>query len=343
MSEQTKISWCDSTINFWRGCTKVSPGCANCYAETLVTTRLQGEWGKGKPRQHGKGAVKDALAFNRKPFICESCGEGFSQECQHDNADGKNKNWTNCCVVNPKFDRRRIFSLSLGDWLDEEVPIEWLAEMLDTIRQCRDVTWILCSKRPHLFNTRIELAQDYDFDHGKRELCGWLRDWRKGDLIPPNIILLTSVENQAMADKRIPELLKIPSVCRGLSLEPLLGPVDLSPFLIGNGFPIHVSAAGKAIYAPGDGIPIQWIIIGGESGPKARPCNVDWIRALVRQGRAAGVATFVKQMGANPVVTMTEANRHGPPPDDFRTFTDKKGGDPAEWPIDLRIQEFPKL
>jgi protein gp37 len=329
MSEQTKISWCDSTINFWRGCTKVSPGCANCYAETLVTTRLQGEWGKGKPRQHGKGAVKDALAFNRKPFICESCGEGFSQECQHDNADGKNKNWTNCCVVNPKFHRRRIFSLSLGDWLDEEVPIEWLAEMLYAVFRCDQVTWILCTKRPENGISALAKALKWAFFHasnfmGKACFMDWLNDWHEGKP-PKHVILLASVENQAMADKRIPQLLAIPAVCRGLSLEPLLGPVLL---------PAEQELSG------GD---LNWLIIGGESGPKARPCNVDWIRALVRQGRAAGVATFVKQMGANPVVTMTEANRHGPPPDDFRTFTDKKGGDPAEWPIDLRIQEFPKL
>jgi protein gp37 len=139
---------------------------------------------------------------------------------------------------------------------------------------------------------------------------------------PPNIILLTSVENQEQADKRIPELLKIPAACRGLSLEPLLGPVELK-------LPRIQELRG---ILNGTAPSIDWLIIGGESGPNARPCNVDWIRSLVAQGKAAARATFVKQVGSN-----SQMGR-----EDAQIIRDKKGGAPDEWPADLRVQEWPK-
>lgn len=82
MGEQTKISWTDSTCNFWSGCTKVSAGCANCYAEGLSKRGLPaiGGWGKGAERKRSKSAVKDALAYNRKPWICDECGKSHATE-----------------------------------------------------------------------------------------------------------------------------------------------------------------------------------------------------------------------------------------------------------------------
>lgn len=190
--------------------------------------------------------------------------------------------------------RRRIFSLSLGDWLDAEVPIEWLSEMLDTIRQCDKVVWILCSKRPENFFSRLLDVQSFLSDNRNllpphleaSALKDWIARWLQ--CVPPkNVILLTSVENQAMADKRIPELLKIPAACRGLSMEPLLSPVYLDPHWLGAG-----GRSGENYQQP----QISWAIIGCESGPKRRYCKMEWIQSLVEQGRAAGVATFVKQV-----------------------------------------------
>ena len=162
MSEKTLISWADSTLNWWIGCEKVSPGCTNCYAESQDKMRFSrnlgggtkdapiSHWGKGAPRYKVAGAVKSALAFNRKPWICDKCGD--TGIC-----DKSGKLTTGMCqhCGTTTFHRRRIFSLSLGDWLDDEVPIEWLAEMLDTIRQCDQVTWILCTKRPENFFSRL--------------------------------------------------------------------------------------------------------------------------------------------------------------------------------------------
>ena len=135
MSEITKIEWCDSTVNFWRVCTEVSPGCAHCYArERERRFRGPGTWGRGVPRIWHESAVKLAHRMNRKPWVCDRCGVSSTVDDSHCDA---------CHTDLGGFHRRRIFSLSLGDWLDPEVPVEWLARMLDTIRVCDQVQWLL--------------------------------------------------------------------------------------------------------------------------------------------------------------------------------------------------------
>ena len=306
MSEKTKIAWCDSTLNWWEGCTKVSAGCAKCYAEARDKRFTGGaHWGKGAPRRKSKSAVKDALLFNRKPWVCDYCGKAFEIKQAHS------------CITpgdiraagDLKWHRRRIFSLSLGDWLDPEIPIEWLAEMLDTIRQCENVNWILCTKRPELWEQRIEKAlEDAKELRWGIALVNWLARWLQGT--PPNhVCLLASVENQDMAEARIPALLRIPARWRGLSCEPLLGPVDL-----------RLGKMGWADERRNRSWGLHWLIIGGESGSKARPCNVNWIRSLVAQGKAAGVATFVKQMHDANGKLLKEMD---------------------QFPKDLQIQQFP--
>jgi protein gp37 len=117
-----------------------------------------------------------------------------------------------------------------------------------------------------------------------------------------------SVENQAMLDKRLTELLRIPAEHRFLSLEPLLEPVIIDPSLVrGN---------------------VDWVIVGGESGLKARPCHVGWIMGVIQQCREIGIPCFVKQLGANPVGVFEP--------------THSNGGDPEEWPDELRVREYPK-
>jgi protein gp37 len=340
MSEQTNIAWTDSTHNFWWGCTKVSPGCANCYAETLVTTRLGGEWGKGKPRVRSKGFEKP-LAWNKKPWVCE-CGV-FKAEKEVQWEENREVKLINevprlayCPFCNHKaiHHRRRVFSLSFGDWLDDEVPIEWLADMLSVIHRTPHLIWQLLTKRPENFWKRICPAGDWMLAHGMQStydgmINPWLTYGDKGPA-PYNVWLGASVENQEMADKRIPELLKIPAKIRFLSVEPMLGPVNLA---------VHenILAADKRFKeCKGFPIAVDWVIFGGESGPKARPCNVDWIRDGVRQCKSAGVATFVKQMGSLAVDIIGGKHNQW-------QIKDKKGADPSEWPEDLRVREFPKL
>jgi protein gp37 len=173
----------------------------------------------------------------------------------------------------------------------------------------------------------------------------------------PNVHLGTSVEDQAAAETRIPELLKCPAVVRFLSCEPLLGPVDLKPAPVGQQPDLSCWLANREEwddwkYWAHKGL-LQWVIVGGESGGGARPCDVAWVRSIVEQCRDAGVPCFVKQLGRHPFThDQMEARRWSGPKGctpirhDGGTFyalniTDTKGGDPAEWPADLRVREFP--
>lgn len=161
----------------------------------------------------------------------------------------------------------------------------------------------------------------------------------------PNVWLGVSCEDQKHADERIPLLLQTPAAVRFLSLEPLLERVDLTNFL----WTIPRARLNH----------LHWLIVGGESGHRARPFDIAWARWIVAQGRSAGVPVFVKQLGSLP--TMDEAEWHrladvGPVPllsvksmrreviDGHRVVIaqgNRKGGSPQEWPDDLRVREFP--
>ncbi len=147
--------------------------------------------------------------------------------------------------------------------------------------------------------------------------------------VPPNVWIGCSVEDQQRADERIPELLKIPATVRFLSVEPLLGPINLGLWRVD--IPKHRESW------PTERVRNFWTIIGGESGPKARPCDMAWIRSIVEQCREAGVPAFVKQMGAYPVDDSVHGERKT-----TVVLRDSKGGDWDEWPEDLRIREFPE-
>jgi hypothetical protein len=181
----------------------------------------------------------------------------------------------------------------------------------------------------------------------------------------PNVHLGVSVEDQATADTRIRQLLLTPAHVRFVSCEPLLGPVDLRPWLKGqcpqcHGFDDYCADVAVCETCHGlNPIGFDWVIIGGESGPGARPCDVAWIRSLVRQRRAAGAKCFVKQLGGN-VYGRNDDGFEGDTstswPIDTRyhgvsswqgtpvhvLLHNRKGGDPSEWPEDLRVREYPE-
>jgi hypothetical protein len=193
---------------------------------------------------------------------------------------------------------------------------------------------------PHYMNATVKLLDE-------RYPCedGFMRRWPL-----PNVQLGVSVEDQATADARIPLLLQTPAAKRFVSYEPALGPVDFRPWL--NDIRIPSCMSGDGPYQGPNRL--DQIIVGGESGPGARPFDIQWARNTVRQCREAGVACFVKQMGS----CITGLNLDGPPVSspprregflvhwtDKKNNTfglcDRKGGDPSEWPEDLRVQEFP--
>jgi len=151
----------------------------------------------------------------------------------------------------------------------------------------------------------------------ERPTAWWIDGWLYA-MPPANVWLGVTVEDQRRADERIPRLLEIPARVRFLSCEPLLENVDLlTPTF--NGADSFGALAG-----------LHWIIVGGESGTRARPFDVRWARSIMEQCARADVACFVKQMGAAPVEGGAEL-----------LFADPKGGDPDGWPDELRVREIP--
>lgn len=322
MGKDSSIQWTNHTFNPWTGCTKVSPGCSNCYAEDLRKRMGKDEWGVGKPR------TRTSPGNWRKPLA-----------------------WDRAAAKAGK--RHRVFCASLADWLDPEVPIEWLADLLWLIAATPNLDWLLLTKRPELWRDRMTAAKAAARWSGSDSPAFVLAsDWLDGRA-PPSVWVGTTVEDQRRADERIPELLSIPARVRFLSCEPLIEAVLLTWPEIGEWPQERRTHAlpnpeewddWKYWSAKG----VNWVIIGGESGPRARPFNLAWARSIVGQCKAAGVAVFVKQLGKRPVASEEHEHEwHGllDPPhagQEFRT-ADSHGGDPSEWPADLRVREFPTV
>lgn len=192
----------------------------------------------------------------------------------------------------------RVFCASLADWLDDEVPIEWLAELLKLIHDTPNLDWLLLTKRPENWPRMISALGQWP-EAAEEHLIHWVDGWINGKP-PANVWIGTSVENQEYADKRIPKLLKIPAKVRFLSCEPLLSSLNL----IGadredlrrercndpkRREPLKVGL--------GSGL-IHQIIVGGESGGKRREMKLEWAQSLHDQCKAAGAAFFFKQISA---------------------------------------------
>lgn len=272
MGQESKIEWTDHTFNPWWGCTKVSPGCKFCYAETLATRWDKDVWGPKKPRR------MMSEAYWKRP-------ERWNREAE---AAGV---------------RKRVFCASMADVFEgpSTMPEESWApvnearhRLLNLIHDTPNLDWQLLTKRPQ---NVAEMYRDW-----LENTCGSSRyqdnrfDYDSGYLT--NIWLGTSVENQKEADERIPELLKIPAKVRFLSCEPLLGPVDLTRIALRvQDGSVEINALtgeeGGDRYLP----LVHWVICGGESGHGARPMHPDWAQSLRDQCTAAGVAFFFKQWG----------------------------------------------
>lgn len=328
MGEETKIEWTDHSWSPWRGCTKVSPGCANCYAETLSKRNpaVLGQWGNGKPRVMAKN-WNEPVKWNKASLAAWDAARGKGLPFSHP--------------------RRPTVFPSLCDWLDDEVPVEWLAKFLQLIHETLNLNWLLLTKRPENFKVQILGAAFYlsGYRDGQTSenptqplMSAWemAYDWAKGTAAPPNVWVGTSVEDQTRANERIPALLRIPAAGRFLSVEPLLGPVDLESLMK------HGRDITDEGYSRLDGI--DWIIVGGESGHGARQCNVEWVRSLVRQCNDVSVPPFVKQVGAVAFDGRFEGKADHSSFDrcERLKLSHPKGGDPSEWPEDLRVREFPE-
>lgn len=302
MSDTTGIEWADATVNFVLGCTKVSTACKHCYAEKdrsvlFLGARVRGKglpmWGANGYRYETAGWEAELRRLNRKAKVAReahAAGERYRGIAWHPGQEMK------------RPARPRVFINSLSDTFDDfagdvyrladDKPVV-VAQSLDDVRsrffrvaeECTELDLLLLTKRPE--NAYRMVPADWTFtDFGGR---GW----------PSGVWLGTTVEDQEHADKRIPELLKVPAKVRFLSCEPLLGEVDLERHLWQPWEPSHRPVRDKL----GAEVPmtatghIHWVIVGGESGHGARPMHPDWVRSIRDQCVAAGVPFFFKQWG----------------------------------------------
>jgi protein gp37 len=302
VSANSLIQWTDHTFNPWYGCRKVAPECENCYIVRTVPFRTRG-------LKHGSDRVKTGADNWRLPYRW--------------NAQARDRET-----------RYKVFCLSLGDWLDDEVPIEWFTELLDVISDTEFLDWQLLTKRPQNWERRLLSAEAKLAGSEDDRLFLWIDDWLKG-AISENIWIGVS----AGADQHV--ALEIPARIHFLSCEPMLHALDLSDRE-------NVELLKR----------FDQIIFGGESGKDAREFRVDWLRMGKAFCRAHGISVFVKQMGHN-VVDRNDAGFDGDPGDwpmgtVFRELDsgyqgapvrlllkDSHGGAPSEWAEDLRVREFP--
>lgn len=287
MADKTKIEWTDATWNPVIGCRRVDEGCRNCYAEVMAARFSDaGQWGHGLANR-----VKDA--------------------------DGKTDHrWTGeTRFIDHALDMplrwrkpRKIFVCSTSDLFGESVPDEWIDKVFAVMALAPHHTFQVLTKRPE--RARAYLAKRDTSKAGDPITMAALSISGNGkggnsQWPLPNVWLGTSISDQASADLRIPHLLSTFAAVRFISAEPLLGPVDLAPYLY----------AAKMAADTADGqrhqwdIPkLNWVIVGGESGLYARPMHPDWARSLRDQCAAAGTAFFFKQWGENAWVERIEGD-----------------------------------
>lgn len=269
----SKIEWTEQTWNPIIGCNKLSSGCKNCYAEKMAK-RLS----EIQATEYYKNVVfRHPLAVNYGKWN----GTTHFVESQLDKP----------------LKRKRptmYFVCSMGDMFHESVPFEWIDAIFSIMSDCDNHTYQILTKRPK----RIS-----DFFQWKWKQCGKLNN---DDFIPwypkDNIWFGVTAENQEMANKRIPILLKIPVKIRFISVEPMLEEVDLTELgLPSDKFGFINSLYGTAFNSKIGGhktkSKIDWVIYGGESGHNARPMHPDWVRSLRDQCKAANVPFFFKQWG----------------------------------------------
>lgn len=303
MSSFTTISWATRCWNPTLGCTRdEDPGCDNCYA-MYVAHRGMCEAHRGLTILRPPTAPRPGVDWNGK---VRSLADRLDEP----------ERWRQ---------PERVFVNSMSDLFHHRVTDGFIARVWRQMRKCERHTFLVLTKR---------VARAASFSDA----------WDVNDWTLPNVHLGFSASCQPMWDKKAPLFEPAQAAVRWASLEPLLGPIDLRAHL-------HT---------------LDWVVVGGESGSRSRPCNVAWIRDIVRQCRDAAVPVFVKQLGARPMMRADSVGgrlagdhpeREWPEGTRFTTapghmgtewqgrwvrLEDRKGEDMDEWPIELRIRQYPR-
>lgn len=293
------IQWTKYTYNPWLGCRKVAPECEKCYIVRQTPLRVRGIKHGAKRHRCAESTLKEPLRWDR-----EAKAEGV---------------------------RERVFCLSLGDWLDKEVPIEWLTDLLVMVWRCQNLDWLLLTKRPQNWRERIGKALMLASENDRYEIgfVDWLNKWMQVFLggigtYPANVwIGVSAGADQAAA-------LEIPAKIHFLSCEPMLRPYPL------------LNAK------------FDWIIFGGESEPggEPRPFDVIDLDRGLKFCRENKVAAFVKQMGGAPVFPRDYFDDNSRVTYGWRddvTFpggctiklSNNHGSEIEQWPERFQVRDFP--
>jgi protein gp37 len=309
VGDVTKIEWADHTFNSWIGCSKISPACDHCYADALMGT---------------------AGRYGRATWGGPGIGEGTRTRTSPANW-AKARKWNREAAKSgkPVF----VFCASLADVFDNAVPVEWRRDLFELIRATPHLTWLLLTKRP---GNIVKLFDEATTEVQRENSGGFRVAW------PRNAAIGCTIANQEEADRDIPKLLAAKAALNPafafMSMEPLLGPVNLRQWLGDYGCGCGWGGSNTLMYCnecgwrgvghetgncgrcgaalsdyyacpkcdghDGDGGSfgpnstwLDWVIVGGESGPNARPMDLDWARDLRDQAEAAGVVFNFKQVG----------------------------------------------
>lgn len=307
MADKTAISWTDATWNPVTGCQPISAGCDHCYAQTFAE-----RW-RNTPGHYFANGFDVTLRPDKLALPLH---------------------WKR---------PRRVFVNSMSDLFHRDVPDAYIGDVFAVMTLATQHTFQLLTKRHARMRTLLNAPEFQGYVAGAAsriasELQPGLWGVGYAGLWPlPNVWLGVSVEDQQWANIRVPALQVTPAAVRWISCEPLLGPVDLSQHLPRRfereqgGYWIHT--ADTDIYGNGrrwmSGPSISWVVVGGESGPGARPMDDYWAGDIVHQCRCTDTPVYVKQLGA------VWARKAG------IARTDRAGADMTRWPGELRVRQYP--
>lgn len=350
MGNKTKIAWTHmegfvgATWNFIIGCLRKSTGCTNCYAERQVHRGLSPQH-KGLTKLTKKGPV-----WNGKLNVAE-----------HRLDEPLRKTKPTMYFVN-----------SLSDLFFGPVPFELIAASLAVMAASPRHIFQILTKRPERASDFFAWLEDRAHEVSLKDFADdpdWCRLYvlldaaRKRGIIDvadradilhsgvqwplPNVWLGVSVEDQETADNRVRELRELPAAVHWISQEPQLGPIEYRNDVF-EWKPLSPDENGESRLLP----PIRWVVVGGQSGPGARPFEIEWGRRTAEQCRAAAVPIFMKQLGAVPVqvdwvdLDWPEGTKSRAVPELGGSamkalLKHRRGEDMAEWPEDLRVQQWP--
>lgn len=294
------IPWCTQTWNIVTGCTPVSEGCRNCYAARMAK-RLIGDF---KPER--------IPVLGGSDYIWRS----FSEVRTYPDRLEAPLHWRK---------PQRVFACSMGDLFHDAVPDAFIDNAFAMMAWCHQHVFQVLSKRARrMMDYSIKLQQLNRQQRGVRmaRSKGFnIADDTPGGMDWPlrNVHFIVSVEDQKSADERIPYLLQTPAAVRGISLEPMLGEIGISPYLYSD-----YDKASHDLQMTGNECrrnKLSWVIIGCETGPGRRSMELEWAMDVIEQCQEAGVAVFVKQLEINGKVLKN----------------------PTEWPEEFRLRQFPEV